>query len=71
MSLWTQLIANKMPFVSKKQTRYMFAKHPRVAKEFAAKTPSIKSLLEHHSGKGTRARLNTMAEKDFFKSKHS
>ena len=26
---------------------------------------------EHHSGKGTRARLNTAAEKNFFKKKMS
>lgn len=60
-----------MPFKSKAQARFMFAKHPQIAKEFAAKTPSIKALPEHHSGKGTRARLNTAAEKSFFKSKAS
>jgi len=27
--------------------------------------------MKHHSGKGTRARLNTAAEKHFFKSKMS
>jgi hypothetical protein len=36
-----------MPFQSKAQARYMFAKHPKIAKEFAAATPSIKSLPEH------------------------
>ena len=36
-----------MPFTSKAQARFMFAKHPAIAKEFASKTPSIKSLPEH------------------------
>ncbi len=51
----------------------MFAKHPNMAKEWAAKTSSIKALPEkaHHSGKGTRARLNTAAEKHMFNSKYS
>lgn len=53
-----------MPFKSKAQAKYMFAKHPKIAKEFAAKTPSIKTLPKY-SGKGTRARLNTAAEKMF------
>jgi hypothetical protein len=60
-----------MPFKSKAQAKYMFAKHPAIAKEFAAKTPSIKSLPEHHSGKGTRARLENVAEKMMFNSKRS
>lgn len=33
-----------MPFKSKAQARYMFAKHPQMAKEWAAATPSIKAL---------------------------
>ena len=33
-----------MPFKSKAQAKFMFAKHPEVAKEFAAATPSIKTL---------------------------
>jgi len=33
-----------MPFKSKAQAKYMFAKKPAIAKEFAAKTPSIKAL---------------------------
>jgi hypothetical protein len=36
----------EMPFKSKAQARYMFAKEPEVAKEFASKTKSIKSLPE-------------------------
>lgn len=33
-----------MPFKSQTQARYMFAKHPKIAKEFASQTPSIKAL---------------------------
>ena len=32
------------PFNSKAQAKYMFAKHPKIAKEFADATPSIKNL---------------------------
>lgn len=60
-----------MPFKSKAQAKYMFAKHPKIAKEFASKTPSISALPEHHSGKGTRGRLEAAAEKHMFNSKRS
>ena len=40
-----------MPFKSQAQRKFLFAKHPRIAKEFAAHTPDIKSLPEHVSGK--------------------
>ena len=33
-----------MPFKSKAQVKFMFAKKPAIAKEFAAKTKSIKAL---------------------------
>ena len=33
-----------MPFKSKAQQGYMFAQHPRMAKEMASKTKSMKSL---------------------------
>ena len=33
-----------MPFKSKAQAKYMFAKKPALAKEFASKTKSIKAL---------------------------
>lgn len=33
-----------MPFKSKAQARFMFAKHPKIAKRFAKETPSIKTL---------------------------
>lgn len=36
-----------MPFKSKAQARFMFAKKPKLAKEFADKTKSIKSLPDH------------------------
>lgn len=35
-----------MPFVSKAQQRFMFAKHPGIAKEFASKT-DFSHLPEH------------------------
>ena len=33
-----------MPFKSRSQARWMFAKKPKMAKEWASKTPSIKKL---------------------------
>lgn len=33
-----------MPFKSKAQAQYLFAKKPAIAKEFASKTKSIKKL---------------------------
>lgn len=36
-----------MPFQSKAQQRFMFAKHPEMAKEWAEKTPDISKLPEH------------------------
>ena len=36
-----------MPFKSKAQQKFMFAKHPKIAKEFAEATPNIKKLPEH------------------------
>lgn len=36
-----------MPFKSKAQQKFMFAKKPKLAKEFAEHTPNIKSLPEH------------------------
>lgn len=33
-----------MPFKSKAQARYLFAKKPAIAEEFASKTKSIKKL---------------------------
>jgi hypothetical protein len=39
---WTQ----EMPFRSLAQMRLMYAKNPKMAKEWASKTPNIKSLPE-------------------------
>ncbi len=36
-----------MPFKSKAQARYMFAKKPELAEEFAEATPNIKKLPNH------------------------
>lgn len=33
-----------MPFQSQAQRRYMYAKHPKLAKEFEGKTPKGKKL---------------------------
>lgn len=35
-----------MPFKSLAQARLLFAKHPEMAKEWAAKTPNMKALPE-------------------------
>jgi hypothetical protein len=35
-----------MPFKSKAQMRWMFANHPKMAKEWAAETPNEKALPE-------------------------
>lgn len=40
-----------MPFKSKAQARFMFAKHPKIAKEFAEHTPSIKALPDYKNPK--------------------
>jgi len=45
-----------MPFKSKAQQRMMFAQHPRIAKEMAGKTKSIKSLPERAKGKQATAK---------------
>lgn len=38
-----------MPFQSEAQRRYLYAKEPTVAKEFASKTPKDKNLPAHVS----------------------
>ncbi len=45
-----------MPFKSKAQARYMYAKHPGMAKEWAGKTGSIKSLPEKVKKKSKKKR---------------
>ena len=44
-----------MPFKSQSQARFMFAKKPKLAKEFASKTKSIKRLPEKKSTRYSRA----------------
>lgn len=36
-----------MPFVSQAQRGFMYAKHPKLAKEFESKTPKGKKLPYH------------------------
>jgi hypothetical protein len=48
-----------MPFKSKAQAKYMFANKPKIAKEFASKTPSIKALPNYKKGK-VRGSMNYM-----------
>ncbi len=62
-----------MPFQSQAQKGWMYANKPAMARRWQADTPKGTKLPEkvHHSGKGTRARLNTAAEKHFFKNKTS
>ena len=43
-----------MPFKSKAQQAYMFVKHPKLAKEMAAKTPNMKKLPKRASSKGKK-----------------
>ncbi len=43
-----------MPFQSKSQMRYLFAKHPKMAKEFAHATSDMGSLPEHVSNQKKR-----------------
>lgn len=40
-----------MPFESKAQARWMFSQHPKMAKEWAAHTPSMKSLPNYKNPK--------------------
>lgn len=55
-----------MPFKSNAQRKYLFAKDPKVAKEFAAATPKGAKLPEHvkdKAMKGGRRKLG-MKRKD-------
>ena len=71
-----------MPFKSKAQMKaafggYLGKEMKDKAKTWAKETPNIKKLPEHkkyekkYGGKGTKARLNTAADKMFFGNKHS
>lgn len=41
-----------MPFESKAQAKFMFAKHPEMAKEMASKTPNMKKLPKKKKSSG-------------------
>ncbi len=43
-----------MPFKSESQRRFLFAKEPAVAKEFAAKTPKGVKLPKHAAKKAAK-----------------
>ena len=51
-----------MPFKSKAQQRYLFAREPEVAKRFAKDTPksAYKDLPEHFKKKGKKGKISTM-----------
>jgi len=40
-----------MPFVSKAQRRFLYARHPEIAKRWAKETPKGKKLPEHKKKK--------------------
>lgn len=49
-----------MPFKSKAQARYLFAREPEVAKRWAKETPSMKKLPEK---KGEQSAMSTRKKK--------
>lgn len=51
-----------MPFASKAQQRYLFAREPKVAKRFAKETPkaAYAKLPEHVKKKGKRRRSSLL-----------
>ena len=53
-----------MPFVSNAQRKYLFAKEPEVAKEFAAATPKGKKLPEHVKKKEASAMLKEILQRN-------
>lgn len=52
-----------MPFKSKAQARFMFAKKPKLAKEFADATPSIKSLPEKVKKRASKPKRKVIIKK--------
>ena len=48
-----------MTFQSKAQVKYMFATHPKLAKEFASKTMDLKKLPEHAKKEPMKPKLST------------
>jgi hypothetical protein len=64
-----------MPYKSKAQAAYFNIHKSQLEKKGVNvnewnQASKGKDLPAHHSGKGTRARLNTAAEKMLFKTKH-
>lgn len=58
-----------MPFKSKAQAKFMFAKKPELAKEFASKTSSIKALPAKMPMKKHEKKESKMKEKKEHKRK--
>ena len=50
-----------MPFSSKAQQRWMFAKKPSMAKRWADETPNIKALPDHVAG--SKRKVGILAKK--------
>jgi len=46
-----------MPYKSQKQRAYMYAKHPKMAKEFEASTPKGKKLPKYADGPDADAKI--------------
>lgn len=51
-----------MPFASEAQRRFMFAKHPKLAQEFADKTPPGADLPEHVKDKARKSGKSVAAQ---------
>lgn len=45
-----------MPFKSQAQRKFMYAKHPKLAKEFEAATPKGKKLPQHVKAKTKKSK---------------
>src|SRR5258708_39505888 len=56
--------AANMPFESEAERRFMFAKHPKIAEEFAKSTPKGADLPEHVKSSETMAEGGIVDEKD-------
>jgi len=46
-----------MPFKSQAQRRFLFARHPKIAEEFASKTSSISELPEKVKKKDCKMKI--------------
>jgi len=51
-----------MPFKSDAQRRFMYAKHPEIAKEFSEHTPKGADLPEHVKRKAKKKALRKIAD---------